>query len=190
MNETISLCSCLLSYRLKIIFCFLPFTEVTAAIVIWAQIALHFKETVIHVTVNASRIWLHVQHCLKACGELCLFSLAAEWTWWACCNTWTCIQLPLSTSDDTACISCLYQTVQQHVLMGTSLLFDSRNDEWSYFLSTKRYKSQKTKKKGPPTWAVVHSSGLCLKRYKVIYTIFLYSVSSNKQHFKYYFTFS
>lgn len=150
MNETISLCSCLLSYRLKIIFCFLPFTEVTAAIVIWAQIALHFKETVIHVTVNASRIWLHVQHCLKACGELCLFSLAAEWTWWACCNTWTCIQLPLSTSDDTACISCLYQTVQQHVLMGTSLLFDSRNDEWSYFLSTKRYKSQKTKKKRAP----------------------------------------
>lgn len=135
---------------LKIIFCFLPFTEVTAAIVIWAQIALHFKETVIHVTVNASRIWLHVQHCLKACGELSLFSLAAEWTWWACCNTWTCIQLPLSTRDDTACISCLYQTVQQHVLMGTSLLFDSRNDEWSYFLSTKRYKSQKTKKKRAP----------------------------------------
>lgn len=51
----------------------------------------------------------------------------------------------------TACISRLYLNIQQQVLMGTSLWFDSRNDEWSYFPLTKSYKSQKTKKKVPFT---------------------------------------
>lgn len=99
---------------------------------------------------------------------------------------------------------CLYLTVQQQVLMRTSSLFGSRNDEWSCLLVRKPYKSLNdqhgvTTAETGSAWSVAprlefhtapHNSASPASHSRqdyLCYCLSLYSVGSNKWHLNWYF---